>query len=94
MDKAIDQRIQELEALTTFLHANTIALQTTLVAALVTINKDPATRASFINTMRGAAEGSYDHAVGMSWTDQMIAISRQGMAAFVGKDIAREIGLP
>ena len=94
MQKSTEERLQELEALTAFLHANAIALQTTLIAALTTINRDPATRALFVTTMKGAAEGSYNHAIGMTWTDEMIAISRQGMAAFIGKDIATEIGLP
>jgi len=93
MNQTLEQRVHELEALTTFLHANSIALQTTLVAALVTINRDPETKESFTSTMAAAAAGSFDHAVGQTWTDEMISISRQGMAAIIGKDIANAAGL-
>lgn len=93
MDQSTEARLRELEAMTTFLHANQIALQTTLIAALTTINRDPATRAEFTKTLKAAVEGSYDHAIGTTWTDEFIAITRQGIAAFAGKEIAAEVGL-
>lgn len=94
MQKSIEERLKSLEEHAEFQHGNAIALQTVLVAALKTINRDAASRAYFVEILKGAAQGSFDHAIGQDWTDQVISISRAGMAAFVGKDIAAEAGLP
>lgn len=94
MQKSIEERLKSLEEHAEFQHGNAIALQTVLVAALLTINRDAASRAYFVEILRGAAQGSFDHAIGQAWSDRVIAISRSGMAAIVGKDIAAEVGLP
>lgn len=91
---SLEKRIRNLEGMITFHQANNIALQTVLVAAVKTIARDPGTKAYFTVTLKAAAEGSFDHAIGTNWTDEMISISRRGMAAFVGKDIAADAGLP
>lgn len=90
----MEERIFELEAQARFQQANSIALQTVLIAAVATISRDPESKAYFTARLKAAAQGSFDHAIGTEWSDDVIEISRQGMAAFVGKDIARDAGLP
>ncbi|WP_157412272.1 hypothetical protein [Acidovorax sp. Root217] len=94
MQKSVEERITSLEAKAEFQLANSLALQTVLIAALQTVNRDVGSKAYFTEKLKAAAAGSYDHALGQAWSDQVIAIQRQGMAAFVGKEIAAAAGLP
>jgi hypothetical protein len=89
----LEQKLLALANAITTLHAQNIALTNLLIAVIKSVTRTPGDHAYFTTILKAVVEGSYDHALSTNWTDEHIEITRVQVAAIVGPDMAKEIGL-